>query len=213
MFNQKNGNDGLPSERLFDRSLVIGLCPLTFLCLHPRDSSSEYVLVLAGSPRITVKTPVHKIPQMLRRLTRREQREAHHSSIVVTIKNLTIVTIFRLPNRRCRRISMSRLNTLLCVHLTPINVIISHGSMIPNLEVGFPLRCFQRLSIPDIATQRCTKAVQLPHQRSVRFGPLVLETTLLKNRRLQQIGDQPVSRMFSTIARCIGLDLYPNRFG
>ncbi|GEM_PF-1688840 len=52
-------------------------------------------------------------------------------------------------------------------------------------------------------------AVQLPHQRSVRFGPLVLETSLLKNRRLQQIGDQPVSRMISTIARCIGLYLHP----
>ena len=24
----------------------------------------------------------------------------------------------------------------------------------PNLEVGFPLRCFQRLSIPDVATRR-----------------------------------------------------------
>src|SRR3989344_9136393 len=37
-------------------------------------------------------------------------------------------------------------------------------------------------------------ARQQVHQRSVRFGPLVLETTLLKNQRLQQIGDQPVSR-------------------
>src|SRR3989338_1984453 len=26
---------------------------------------------------------------------------------------------------------------------------------IPNLEAGFPLRCFQRLSIPDIATEQC----------------------------------------------------------
>ena len=25
----------------------------------------------------------------------------------------------------------------------------------PSLEVGFPLRCFQRLSSPDTATQRC----------------------------------------------------------
>ena len=25
----------------------------------------------------------------------------------------------------------------------------------PNLEDGFPLRCFQRLSIPDVATRRC----------------------------------------------------------
>ena len=25
----------------------------------------------------------------------------------------------------------------------------------PNLEVGFPLRCFQRLSLPNVATRRC----------------------------------------------------------
>ncbi len=56
----------------------------------------------------------------------------------------------------CRGISTPRLNTLLCFHLVPINVIISHGPQtIPYLGVGFPLRCFQRLSIPDIATGRC----------------------------------------------------------
>ena len=56
----------------------------------------------------------------------------------------------------CRRISTPRLNALLHVHLVPINVVISHGSQtIPNLGVGFPLRCFQRLSFPDIATGRC----------------------------------------------------------
>ena len=37
-------------------------------------------------------------------------------------------------------------------------------------------------------------AVEQIHQRSVRFGPLILEANLLKNQRLQQIGDQPVSR-------------------
>ena len=31
-------------------------------------------------------------------------------------------------------------------------------------------------------------------QRLVHSGPLVLGTNLLKNQRLQQIGDQPVSR-------------------
>ncbi len=54
-----------------------------------------------------------------------------------------------------RRISTPRLNTLQCVHLEPINVIISYGPQtIPYLEAGFPLRCFQRLSYPNIATQR-----------------------------------------------------------
>ena len=48
-------------------------------------------------------------------------------------------------------------------------------------------------------------AVEQIHQRSVQLGPLVLELNLLKNQRLQQIGDQPVSRMFPQITLCIGL--------
>ena len=57
----------------------------------------------------------------------------------------------------CRIISTPRLKTLLPFHLVPINVVISHDPItIPNLGVGFPLRCFQRLSNPDIATGRCT---------------------------------------------------------
>src|SRR3990172_5891184 len=35
--------------------------------------------------------------------------------------------------------------------LTPLSGI--QGS---NLEASFPLRCFQRLSLPDVATQRCS---------------------------------------------------------
>ena len=57
----------------------------------------------------------------------------------------------------CRLISTPRLNALRRFHLVPINVVISHESItIPYLGVGFPLRCFQRLSNPDIATGRCT---------------------------------------------------------
>ena len=56
----------------------------------------------------------------------------------------------------CRRISTPRLHALLRFHLVPINVVISHEPQtIPDLGVGFPLRCFQRLSFPDIATGRC----------------------------------------------------------
>ena len=62
--------------------------------------------------------------------------------------------LFRFPNR-IRTISTSRLNALLRFYLKPINVIIFHGPMISYLETGFPLRCFQRLSIPDIATRQC----------------------------------------------------------
>ncbi len=62
--------------------------------------------------------------------------------------------ISRFPNRN-RAISTSQLNILLRFHLMPINVIISHGpQMMTNLGTGFPLRCFQWLSIPNIATGR-----------------------------------------------------------
>ncbi len=48
------------------------------------------------------------------------------------------------------------------VHRVPINQVLflgplePEGSWKPHLEGGFPLRCFQRLSRPDIATQRCS---------------------------------------------------------
>jgi len=41
-------------------------------------------------------------------------------------------------------------------HTRPINVMVYHGSQgRPRFEGGFPLRCFQRLSRPDLATQLC----------------------------------------------------------
>jgi hypothetical protein len=60
-----------------------------------------------------------------------------------------------------RPISTGKLNTLLCLHIRPINLVIFEGSSgnrscgISNLGVGFPLRCFQRLSFPNLATQPC----------------------------------------------------------
>jgi hypothetical protein len=61
---------------------------------------------------------------------------------------------------RPRAISTGPLNTLLCLHVPPIDVVVSHGPYSlegdgkPHLEVGFPLRCFQRLSHPDVANQQ-----------------------------------------------------------
>ena len=55
-----------------------------------------------------------------------------------------------------RAISTARLRTLLHLHLRPINVVVSHGPLKKShLVVGFALICFQRLSLPDVATQRC----------------------------------------------------------
>src|SRR5215510_10728521 len=55
-----------------------------------------------------------------------------------------------------RAISTGKLRTLLRFHTRPINVMVYHGSSgRTRFEVGFSLRCFQRLSRPHIATRRC----------------------------------------------------------
>ena len=53
-------------------------------------------------------------------------------------------------------------------------------------------------------------AVQQPHQRSVHSGPLVLGANLLNCLRLQQIGDQPVSRRFEPSSRIFLIGEQPN---
>ena len=55
-----------------------------------------------------------------------------------------------------RAISTSRLNALPRFHPWPIDVMVYHGSSgRPGFEVSFPLRCFQRLSRPYVATRPC----------------------------------------------------------
>lgn len=64
-----------------------------------------------------------------------------------------------------RAISTGKLNALLRLHTRPINVVVFHGSRgISRFEVGFPLRCLQRLSRPYIATLHCGWR----HNRSTR---------------------------------------------
>ena len=60
-----------------------------------------------------------------------------------------------------RAISIGRLRTSRPFHPRPINLVISEGSSgflrngIPHLGAGFTLRCFQRLSVPNVDTRRC----------------------------------------------------------
>ena len=55
-----------------------------------------------------------------------------------------------------RAISTGQLNALPHLHLRPIDVVVFHGPQgRPCFEGGFPLRCLQRLSCPNIATQHC----------------------------------------------------------
>src|SRR6266545_5177978 len=61
-----------------------------------------------------------------------------------------------------RAISTGQLNALRRLHLRPINLVIYEGpseGLRPgrsHLQAGFALRCLQRLSLPDIATERCS---------------------------------------------------------
>lgn len=59
-------------------------------------------------------------------------------------------------NQANRTISTGKLHALLHFHTRPINVVVFHGSQgNARFEVGFPLRCFQRLSRPYIAMLHC----------------------------------------------------------
>ena len=81
--------------------------------------------------------------------------------------------LFEYENNQAERaISTGKLNTLLRLHIRPINVVVFHGSSgRTRLEAGFPLRCLQRLSIPHIATLHC----DWRHNRSTRdvFTPVL----------------------------------------
>ena len=57
--------------------------------------------------------------------------------------------------KRYRAISTARLYVTI-VHLQPINVVVYNDPQWKsNLGAGFALRCFQRLSEPNAATQHC----------------------------------------------------------
>ena len=67
-----------------------------------------------------------------------------------------------LGGQAARPISTGKLRALPRFHIRPINHVVYVGSSgaltafgTPYLEGGFPLRCFQRLSRPNIATRQC----------------------------------------------------------
>ena len=75
-------------------------------------------------------------------------------------------SLLELRHKHCKRhgqasrpISTSQLNALLRLHMRPINLVVYKGSLgrlscgRRHLEACFTLRCFQRLSFPDVATQ------------------------------------------------------------
>ncbi len=79
-----------------------------------------------------------------------------------------------------------------------------------HLEAGFPLRCLQRLSFPDMATRRLPLAGQPAHQRSVRLGPLVLKTAPLNHPSPMADRDRTVSRRSEPSSRTALIGEQPN---
>ncbi len=62
-----------------------------------------------------------------------------------------------------------------------------------HLEARFPLRCFQRLSLPDLATQQCLWRDNW-YTSGLSTGPLVLGAAPLKSPSPTADRDRPVSR-------------------
>ena len=75
---------------------------------------------------------------------------------------------------------------------------------------GFPLRCFQRLSVPDIATRHLQLALQPIHQRSVHPGPLVLGAAPRNLLTPASDRDRTVSRRSEPSSRTALMGEQPN---
>ena len=73
------------------------------------------------------------------------------------VKRRLLGISFEMPaNHVQSTLSTVRLKLLPAVHRLPINLVVSQGSIGKfYLGVGFPLRCFQRLSNSNVATLRC----------------------------------------------------------
>jgi hypothetical protein len=79
-----------------------------------------------------------------------------------------------------------------------------------GFEAGFTLRCFQRLSIPNVATLRMLLAEQQVHQRSVQPGPLVLRSNPLNFPTPTADRDRTVSRRSKPNSRTTLIGEQPN---
>ena len=113
-----------------------------------------------------------------------------------------------------RAISTGKLNALLRLHIRPINVVVYHGSRgRSRFEVGFPLRCLQRLSRPYVATLHCGWR----HNSSTRGTfipvPLVLGTNPLKSPTPTADRDRTVSRRSEPSSRTTLIGEQPKPLG
>ena len=80
----------------------------------------------------------------------------------------------------------------------------------PHLGAGFPLRCFQRLSLPRLATRLMPLERQPENQRRVPSGPLVLGRDPLKPPAPVADRDRTVSRRSEPSSRAALMGEQPN---
>ena len=119
---------------------------------------------------------------------------------------------------RSRPISRVSLRPLPGVHGLPIHPLVWWGSDggaeappgIPDLGVGFALRCGQRFSAPNLASQRCIGQHNWAHQRFVHSGPLVLGVAPRKDPPLTTERDRTVSRRSEPSSRTALIGEQPN---
>ena len=79
-----------------------------------------------------------------------------------------------------------------------------------HLEASFPLRCFQRLSLPYLATLLMPLEEQQENQRYVHSGPLVLGAAPLNLLALVTDRDRTVSRRSEPSSRATLMGEQPN---
>ena len=86
----------------------------------------------------------------------RATRPAKHEEEITLCLTFVLWSWNNESDQADRAISTGKLRTLLPFYIRPINVVVFHGSQgRSGFEVGFPLRCLQRLSRPYIATLLC----------------------------------------------------------
>ena len=79
-----------------------------------------------------------------------------------------------------------------------------------HLKASFPLRCFQRLSLPHLATLHLPLEEQQENQRCVHSGPLVLGAAPFNLLSLVTDRDRTVSRRSEPSSRATLMGEQPN---
>src|SRR5207237_2016469 len=121
---------------------------------HPGGCST----IGAGGLSFRVRDGSGRFPSAMSAVTRVELYRA----LVCSCSGSCTVDAFCVFVVSPRPISTGQLHTLRCFHFRPINPVVWAGALPgcsgerPHLEASFPLRCFQRLSLPNVANQPCT---------------------------------------------------------